>query len=117
MGTLFPDSDEFPDHRSVPSSVPHASKKNVAVVGLTMAVYALCQEHHDHEPHSSHEEIPDAAHPVIPWNSIGSASGNPLTPQNSSVFDTADVATRINRARRQAQTRAAGVVSTSVLFP
>jgi hypothetical protein len=63
MGTLFTDSDEYPDYKSMPAFwVPalaskNAVKKVVMVFGIPIAFWTLCPENpdrHEHPPHQDH---------------------------------------------------------------
>lgn len=110
MGTLFPNSREYPDHQPVPSSFPRVSPRALAhVAAVALVLYPLCPKYHgDHHEHAPDREfVPDPL-PLTSLSAFGSSSGaNPLTWQNRSMFDAADVAIRNHHARRNAQARVA----------
>ena len=120
MGNLFPNDPEYPDYRPMPSLKADMTKAGcVTSFALAVGLAPLCPvQHlrvsiHEHE-HVPHHEFVDTQ-PVISMSAFvsSSSSGDPTTWQNSSMFDAADVAIRGHRALRDAQTRIAGMSSTS----
>jgi hypothetical protein len=112
MGTVFPDSPEFPDHRPLPTSFLTA-KQEVACVGLTVGMYALCpknEERHEHPPHEDHEPsflVSDLGAGVSSTDGNGSASRDPMTCGNNSVFEANNriISQRVVAERPQADRR------------
>jgi hypothetical protein len=101
MGTLFPDSDEHPDHCAL--SVELQPAQLIVPLAITAVLYGSCpinEERHEHVPHQ------EAAHVILPTpiaiSSSDSGAGiNPLTWQNSSMFDAANEVIRRDQVLRQ----------------
>lgn len=121
MGNLFPGDPEYPDYLPMPSLKADITKAGcVTSFALAVGLAPLCpvQHHavsiheHDHLPHHDFAEMRPALSLSVAGSS-SSSSGDPMTWQNSSMFDADDVAIRRHRALRDAQTRIAGMSSTS----
>lgn len=112
MGTLFPDDPEYPDHKPLSPKVDPI--KATVPVALTVVLYGACpktEERHDHVPHHEVAMIWSSSPTIASTGSAGAGS-DPMTWQNSSVFDAADMIIRRGNAQRDAHTRMAGSTGT-----
>ena len=103
MGTVFPDSEEFPNHEALPTSWPDPfSKENISAWAIAGIVSGLCPalDGHVHGPEREYVPVPMMT-PSVPGS--GSSSIAP-PPSHSSMFDSADAVIRAHHARRNAQT-------------
>jgi hypothetical protein len=59
VGTLFPDDEGYPAHRSIPSSFP-PGKKILTALLVGVGPYAICPVHEAHAevPHQDHAPVP-----------------------------------------------------------
>ncbi|HLG57118.1 MAG TPA: hypothetical protein VI485_17385 [Vicinamibacterales bacterium] len=116
MSDLFPDLSEF---RHIPE-IRVSAKGAVVGVCLGSALLWACpklEEHHDHAPEREYAEV---LHPLntVAVNSTGGNGRSalpvvPLTWQNNSMFEAANVAIRAGFAKRDAQFRAAASAMSS----
>jgi hypothetical protein len=118
MGNLFPEDEyaEYPDHRPIPLSWPIA-KGSAIVAGIGIAVTANDQlpwsNPQPDPPHREYVQIQT----VLSVPGSGLSSVDPLTWQNSSMFEAAHVAIRAAHARRSAQSRIAMFSTSSSWMP
>ena len=106
MGTLFPKSDEHPDHDPIPTSLPRASLADAGTPILVVAaLYAHCPKNEDRHLHVPHREFV-AVEPLTP--SIQSGTSSDAMPWlNNSTEAAADVVIHARRACEDAHTRMA----------